>query len=527
MQEERWGGYCGLIMRLARGDASTLWDLSEDDSNQWDDLMRYALRLKVVPLLLRSNWKGSSKCLDTTVANNFTHQIDAKLLSLRKVASLAESENLRFVLIKGFDCSLELYDDLYARQFSDIDILVEMRDVSHCDYVLRKAGFIQPNWTAGMRSGSRILMQIVQKNSCADIGFPCRKRSNDKHLAPYYDMASGVKIEVHFGVAGLPEEYLGKFIWSTDSLRFLDFDVRVPKKECMALLLLLTAASNTQDYYSLWDGDASLRDFCDIKALLDKYEQKLDWEAIGSTIAANDFTEMIAQLIGDYQIVFPGDYRLAHCLALTGRRGTAERDVVTMLFDESYRKKSAFNYLQLIVSSLSEVSVSCGSTHPNIWTAYDNNYGIDVSYAVSRNESMLVVSWKISSAIKRDIAYLGFQMGLVLTYYVESVVEYCVNVSVANKGSDSSAVLLESPRITQQFGFGRCIDCLLSRVDAEESYLIVNTFIPLSLIGVGNSEAKRFGLRPVVYRRCFDNAYHMLDQNCGASELMPKFVIQL
>ncbi len=129
-------------------------------------------------------------------------RINATIKAVIEIVQSAIRQNINFVIIKGLAFSAFLYDDLYDRYLSDIDTLVNDKDMAQMDTLLRSLGYHQ---FADLDDGTRI-----------ELPFPILKAAGHHEYFEYTKEIDDEMITVevcrwlHVNILDRTEEFLSK-----------------------------------------------------------------------------------------------------------------------------------------------------------------------------------------------------------------------------------------------------------------------------------------------------------------------------
>lgn len=170
-------------------------------------------------------------------------KIDAQLDALERFKREADKLHLHFVLIKGLPMAHSLYGNVYARNTSDIDILVAEDDLPKAHCAALNAEFFQSAETYRLRqlaSKEKLDRDLLEASAAP---FPIRNSAHTQHLAQYIQIDDAERhtiLEIHDSFHLLPKEKMSRFLWETEPFSLEGLEVRVPKRALSFLLLALS-----------------------------------------------------------------------------------------------------------------------------------------------------------------------------------------------------------------------------------------------------------------------------------------------
>jgi hypothetical protein len=134
----------------------------------WDYLFRLAQRHCVLPLLYQALQTHADSAIPTAVRQNLRarfHENAAHSLllagELARIATILSSNGIRMLAFKGPALAVLAYGDVSSRRYIDLDVIVQQSDVARAREVLRRLGFIAPEYLSSSRDD---LLQRVQHN---------------------------------------------------------------------------------------------------------------------------------------------------------------------------------------------------------------------------------------------------------------------------------------------------------------------------------------------------------------------------
>jgi len=143
--------------RVTPDDASPDWERAvAERPPDWDRLLGAAASHAMQPLLARFLLVGCRDALAPELLTALRQVMTDNLIrSLQKTGELWEilemfaKEDISAVPFKGPTLAMLLYDDLTWRQYGDLDLLLDRRDVARASELLRARGYrANPDWAA-------------------------------------------------------------------------------------------------------------------------------------------------------------------------------------------------------------------------------------------------------------------------------------------------------------------------------------------------------------------------------------------
>jgi len=190
----------------------------------------------------------------------------------RKIAEVFTSQNIPLIALKGIYLSEWLYKDIGLRQFSDIDLLVNVEDGDKCIGILNLMGYKS---TSGSYLSKFVMDQF------------------DKiHYPPM--ILNGVSVELHIKLNRKAEKYnlIIPTIWS-NSIKTTINGVQIYALNINDLLIHLCLHLDIH----FRGGKIQFTCFNDITNLIEKYKDTLNWSSIVETCRFYNCEEIVFEYI--------------------------------------------------------------------------------------------------------------------------------------------------------------------------------------------------------------------------------------
>lgn len=128
----------------------------------------YKFLIKYVPLLFKEEYNQRYYI--------FFRKINNIIEEAKRISLLAQGNNINFLIFKGVVYSKIIYDDLYLRECVDIDTLINDKDVSKMDRILKERGYFQAYGYDKINKKFKILPYPVFKPAGGHEYFPYYKK---------------------------------------------------------------------------------------------------------------------------------------------------------------------------------------------------------------------------------------------------------------------------------------------------------------------------------------------------------------
>ena len=334
------------------------------------------------------------------------------LKTLLDISAGFTAQSLRFVVIKGLSLSHTIYDDLFARQFNDIDILVASQDIPGADFVLRSKGFHQPI-PHHAKGGNRSVSQVLQPSFGRNAPFPIRAKDSDNHLIPYYSNKTGCKIEIHDGIENLPAWFIRDTLWNVDFLKIDDRQIRIPNAIHTAAILFAVTHNNMNNFFARFDGECNLRDLVDVHTLLQ--QQNFEAPELTSLLKSLEIED------GAHDVMMASNklYDIESGLNLTdSQRPFARNDIYLKQamdgrFSTALVVDETRNHCKRSTARKASAEKENRCAAPIADLHVENSLGIPLKVQVNLNESEILIEWNVKGNAARDLNLLAFRIILI------------------------------------------------------------------------------------------------------------------
>lgn len=203
-------------------------------------------------------------------------RVDNSLETIRYVAGIGEKNNINILIIKGYAAAQLLYNDKYGRHFADIDCLVNERDVQKVHGLLLEAGFIH----ACGRGYLWDPFSIEGAGAFDVLPYPTLKTHLHHEYFEYYrKMGDDSYIQLEIGRYihdTIKKDHIEEFMSSPLEL-MLDGQVFKTLNIPHTFLYLCENAYTELQKYC---GKAKLKDYMDLYAVINRFQNCLDWNYI-------------------------------------------------------------------------------------------------------------------------------------------------------------------------------------------------------------------------------------------------------
>ncbi len=263
-----------LILDIAKN-ALNIEDLQVNEeiiSNMdWDLFLKTALDHKVFLLAYKAVFRYLPNFYVDKYKQEYNaiiNKINCIVEEIERVCKLADENAIRYVVFKGISFSKIIYDDIYARQFHDIDILVEEDDMIKLDYIIRKNDYFQVYYFDSHNSSFKLLPFPLLKDPGHHEYFEyCIKLKNNEII----------KLEIARFLHIIKDRHISSFSWGIQVLQINDFIISTFDFYHTLLSLCENTYINSEEMCSSL-GKYMIRDYIDLYTFCSKYKNKINWD---------------------------------------------------------------------------------------------------------------------------------------------------------------------------------------------------------------------------------------------------------
>lgn len=361
--------------------------------------------------------------------------LEYSLELLEKFAIAAKEERIRFVLIKGFALSKRLYGDLFARQFNDLDVLVEEDDMVRAHHILREIGYKQP--------------YIINKETkeYVDLKYPVSRVRQAHHWFIYYhmDRYPWQKFELHRKINFATMEQIKDHLWNVEKVQIGSVEVNIPNLQYSFISLVLNTYQDS-DTISGYQGKSRLRGYVELYDFIKKYRHVINWEDMGRLLKEYGYIGITNRVLNHlYELYEDGDLlSLKQCDADEDTRfWEIPMSFNEYMFDDVTRKNLIRDSIKKDVFSPKKSRKSIGSIWDrNAMWKHDTMHPVEIEYYITHSPDGLQLYVLLDSRIVADIENYMFQF-LIYNNITDSPLLYSLVEFV--KEDDFKAYIVNTP----------------------------------------------------------------------------------
>lgn len=200
-----------------------------------------------------------------------------------RIKKLFETNKIPFVLVKGFPLSKMIYDDIYARVTSDLDILVAEQDVKRAYSCISSFGYKQQIFYD--RKTKRLITVDSSKYKYGDSSheLQCIKSvSTDRYLG----------VEIKRATSAIPLKHIKSFLNDLQKYTIQNYTVDSFDLMHSYLHLCSNAYNNSETYMGAYR-NTYIRDFFDIIMFVKKYKKIMKWDILKNLAAKYEISSKV------------------------------------------------------------------------------------------------------------------------------------------------------------------------------------------------------------------------------------------
>lgn len=224
---------------------------------------------------------------------NRIRQVTIQRSELKSIDAVLKSKKIEFMVVKGMPLSQILVSNPFARECSDIDILVKKEDMFKCYKELSLYGY---RFLEGLDEYGKPIISNKPDYLYADDyhEFPCIKIHNDN----IYTI-----IEIKYTTSAIPYKYINKFWEDSIVINLGNVAVRTFSITDSLIHIIAHLYVNSQCV----DGYVSVkffRDFVDLKIFLDKYTG-IEWDFVLQKVYEYEMIHQVFFAFNSINFIWP------------------------------------------------------------------------------------------------------------------------------------------------------------------------------------------------------------------------------
>lgn len=215
---------------------------------------------------------------------------------LKNVTERLDAEGIDYAILKGIGLSNELYtfNGLNYRDYNDIDILIEKKDVAQLNETLEKLGFIQGDMNDNYEIEKSNRQQIIYFSLNSHQEKSYIKFSKYSEFSPLNRLLIDVNTTIFEGGKISPKIDTKTLLSNTVSKKINDFSYRKLSLEYNLIQLCYHFYKDTvYEIKKKRKESYCLMKFCDIREYILKYQHQLNWDNFINILNENNLSEEI------------------------------------------------------------------------------------------------------------------------------------------------------------------------------------------------------------------------------------------
>lgn len=241
----------------------------------WEELLQISLRHKVFPIVYKAifnNVPVKYQALYDQKYYDILKKINIRMLELNRILKLTQQNNIDTILLKGLALSEIIYNDIYARQFGDIDLLVKEDDIEKMYYLLNDIGYVQETGFDKNTNRYNTVDKPIFKYGSQFHELQCVKDIGDNTY---------IFVEIKRASSAIPLKYIGDFLEKVQNISINGIDIKTSNLTYTFLHLCSNFFTNFETAWGA-NHETNLRDILDTYIFISKHGAFLDWTEINS-----------------------------------------------------------------------------------------------------------------------------------------------------------------------------------------------------------------------------------------------------
>jgi hypothetical protein len=239
----------------------------------WEEMLQISFRHKVFPLVYKAVNKFIPVKYQALYDQKYFDILKNKkiwMLELDRILKLAEQNNIDVVLLKGPALAKIIYDNIYDRQFGDIDLLVKETDMIKMYYLLHDIGYVQETGFDNNTKRYNTVDKPIVKGNSDFHELQCIKDIGDNNY---------VFVEIKRASSAVLIKHIEGFHENVQNICIDGINIKTSNFTYTFLHLYSNFFTN---FETLWgtENDTNLREIVDTGIFISKYGDLLDWSDI-------------------------------------------------------------------------------------------------------------------------------------------------------------------------------------------------------------------------------------------------------
>jgi len=239
----------------------------------WEVFLQLSVRHMMLPSIYHTIYEYIPIKFQAAYDNRYFElikKIRIYLLELARIKNIAEQNGILIVLLKGFALGKIIYDDVYNRQFKDIDLLVEESNVEKMYYSLNNIGYIQETGYNKETNRYNTLDKPIYKHHLNFHELQCVKEIGK---------STYIHVEIKRASTAIPLKYIKDFLKNTTIINVDGVDLLTSNLTYTFLHLCSHVYANFETEWGILS-ETNLRDIVDVMVFFQKYRNTIKWEDI-------------------------------------------------------------------------------------------------------------------------------------------------------------------------------------------------------------------------------------------------------
>ncbi len=367
----------------------------------------------------------------------------------------ARKQNLHFVVIKGIALSQELYGSCFARESSDIDILVAQEDIPKADYVARRCGWLQPQEAfriRGLLNKGQLAQADLERSNAP---FPFRSNRQLPHMTNYFHINNNDEVdsmEIHDRFSLLGPFEATEILWDFKTIQCCGTKIPCCKPASAFIVSTLSLYEDTETIRvnTSTRADFAIKTCFDVHMLLNMLDRSHNLQPAKQMVDKLGIQSAVSKALFNVCEVFPADLMFAQQICIP-HKSIWQMPYLKRVYRHEDRAKNGLDILRAKVDHAPlDTTVNTGI---NVWSELRSLHGPNgicktpvrfCANAASRN--VLEITWGLDRALADRDDDIVFQL-CILDTSLGDTLGWRVNFFLADCGWQVAITQLDIAKI--------------------------------------------------------------------------------
>lgn len=239
----------------------------------WEKILQISVRHKVLPIVYKAIYNYIPIKYQASYDQKYydiIKKVNIRMHELDRILQITKQNSIDVILLKGPVLSDIIYNDLYARQFADLDLLVKKNDMEKMFYLLNDIGFMQETGFDENTKRFHTIDKPIFKYGDTFHEFQCVKDIGDNIY---------IYVEIKRASSAIPLKHIDDFHKNVQNININGIDVKTSNLKYTFLHLCSNFFTNFETGWGI-NHETNLRDIIDIYMFISKHYNLLNWDEI-------------------------------------------------------------------------------------------------------------------------------------------------------------------------------------------------------------------------------------------------------